>query len=171
MPAGLGYTYSIDTSTTGQVNLDVVNAIIPGDTNHDGFVNSLDIDAIYHNFGASATSQWKVSTDGLPVGQEDVTFELRTYFHTNYGDANLDYKTDFLDFQVLLDHWQANGPNIGWAQGDFNGDYTVDFLDFQKLLDYWNPGGWNFAPAQTPEPASLSLILLGGLALLRRSRK
>ena len=57
------------------------------------------------------------------------------------------------------------------SQGDFNGDYTVDFLDFQKLLDYWNPGGWNFAPAQTPEPASLSLILLGGLALLRRSRK
>ena len=171
MPAGLGYTYTVDTGTTGQVNLDVVNAIIPGDTNHDGFVNSLDIDAIYHNFGAPATSQWKVSTDGLAVGQEDVTYELRTYFHTNYGDANLDYKTDFLDFQVLLDHWQATGPNIGWAQGDFNGDYTVDFLDFQKLLDYWNPGGWNFAPAQTPEPASLSLILLGGLALLRQSRK
>jgi hypothetical protein len=168
---GLGYTYTVDTGTTGQVNLDVVNAIIPGDTNHDGFVNSLDIDAIYHNFGAPATSQWKVSTDGLAVGQEDVTYELRTYFHTNYGDANLDYKTDFLDFQVLLDHWQATGPNIGWAQGDFNGDYTVDFLDFQKLLDYWNPGGWNFAPAETPEPASLSLILLGSLTLLRRSRK
>ena len=168
---GLGYTYTVDTGTPGQVNLDVIGYIGLGDTNEDGFVNSLDIDAIYHNFGAPATSQWKVSPDGLVVGQEDVTYELRTYFHTNYGDANLDGKTDFLDFQVLLDHWQAAGPNIGWAQGDFNGDYTVDFLDFQKLLDYWNPGGWNFAPAQTPEPASLSLILLGGLALLRRSRK
>ena len=169
LPDGFGYT--IDTGTTGQVNLDVALPFPPGDTSHDGLLNSLDIDAIYHNFGAPATSQWKVDGDGNVVGQGDVTFELRTYFHTNYGDANLDTKTDFLDFQVLLDHWQATGPNIGWQQGDFNGDYTVDFLDFQKLLDYWNPGGWNFAPAQTPEPASLSLILLGGLALLRRSRK
>ena len=47
----------------------------------------------------------------------------------------------------------------------------VDFLDFQVLLDYWNPGGWNFATAQTPEPASLSLLALGALALLRRKRK
>jgi hypothetical protein len=47
---------------------------------------------------------------------------------------------------------------------------VVDFLDFQILLNYWNPGGWNYAPSQTPEPASLSLILLGGLALLRRKK-
>ena len=171
MPSGLGYTYTIDTTTTGQVNLDVVMPYAPGDTNHDGApLNSLDIDAIYHNFGAPAGSQWKVDGSGTPVDQADVTFELRTYFHTNYGDANLDTKTDFLDFQVLLDHWQANGPNIGWQQGDFNGDYTVDFLDFQKLLDYWNPGGWSFAPAQTPEPATLTLLALGGLALLRRRK-
>ena len=125
---------------------------------------------IYHHFNAAADSQWKVATDGLAVGQQDVTYELRTYFHTNYADANLDRKTDFVDFQVLLDRWQASGSNIGWAQGDFDGSNKVDFLDFQKLLDYWNPGGWNFAPAQTPEPASLSLLLLGGLALLRRKK-
>jgi len=46
----------------------------------------------------------------------------------------------------------------------------VNFLDFQKLLDYWNPGGWNFAPSQTPEPATLALLALGGLALLRRKK-
>ena len=84
------------------------------------------------------------------VGQGDVTYELCTYFHTNYGDANLDTKTDFNDFQILLDHWQVSGSTIGWAQGDFNGDYSVDFLDFQILLDYWNPGGWSFAPSQVP---------------------
>ena len=71
----------------------------------------------------------------------------------------------------MLDHWQASGAGIGWAQGNFNTDDTVDFLDFQKLLDYWNPGGWHITGSQVPEPATLSLLALGGLALLRRSRK
>ncbi len=142
-----------------------------GDVIGAGFINSTngaeDIDAIYAHFGASCASQWKVAPDSNPVGQEDVTYLLQNILHTNYGDANLDGKTDFGDFQTLLDYWQAPG---GWAQGDFNGSGKVDFLDFQILLDYWNPGGWNFAPAQTPEPASLSLLLLGGLALLRRKK-
>jgi hypothetical protein len=68
----------------------------------------------------------------------------------------------------LLDNWQVSGPGVGLAQADFNGDGVVNFTDFQVLLDYWCPNGWNFAPSQTPEPATLSLILLGGLALLRR---
>jgi hypothetical protein len=75
-----------------------------------------------------------------------------------------------MDFQTLLNHWQSSGAGIGWAQADFNGDGVVDFLDFQILLNYWQPGGWNFSPSQTPEPASLSLILLGGLAILRRKK-
>ncbi len=123
----------------------------PGDTNHDGVLNSLDIDAIFAHLGAATTSQWKVDGDGTPVGQGDVTYELHTYFDSNYGDANLDGKTDFSDFQVVLDHWQVSG--IGWAQGDFNGDGKVDFLDFQTLLSYWNPAGWNFSQGDALSPA------------------
>jgi uncharacterized protein YjbI with pentapeptide repeats len=178
--AATGYVW--DTSelyATGAVTL-----YLPGDTNRDGAINSLDIDAIYQNLTVAPSSylgtwprslvayssQYDVNGDGV-VSQDDVTYELNHYFHTNYGDANLDKATDFGDFQTLLNHWQASGPGVGWATADFNGDGVVDFLDFQILLNYWNPGGWNFAPSQTPEPASLSLILLGALALLRRSRK
>ena len=169
MPTGLGFAYTIDTSTTGQVNLDVVTPYIPGDTDHSGgsTLNTFDIDAIYQHFGAASTSQWKVYPDTNPVGQEDVTYEVSHYMLTNYADANLDRYTDFTDFQVLLDHWQAPG---GWGDGDFNGDGTVDFLDFQVLLDYWNPTGWSAGASQVPEPASLSLLLLGGLAVLRRKK-
>ena len=167
MPAD--FTYTIDTSTTGQINLGVTTPYIPGDTDHSGgsTLNTLDIDAIYQHFGAAYTSQWKVYPDTNPVSQEDVTYEVTHYMFTNYADANLDRYTDFTDFQVLLDHWQAPG---GWGDGDFNGDGTVDFLDFQVLLDYWNPTGWSAGPSQVPEPASLSLLLLGGLAMLRRKK-
>jgi hypothetical protein len=236
---------------------------MPGDTNLDGMVNSLDIDAIYQNLtvappplvvihpfnwtpwngydpqppippsGATGSvwprplvpyqAQYDVNGDGV-VNQADVTYELWNYFHTSYGDVDLsrtvdfqdfeailnhwkasgrgigwaegdmngdgivDYKdfdlvmgtrpgdangdgvVDFTDFQAVLDHWQASGKNIALAQGDFNQDGVVDFQDFQILLDFWDPAGGNFAPLQTPEPATLSLLALSGLALLRRGR-
>ncbi len=47
------------------------------------------------------------------------------------GDANLDGKTDFADFQIL----QANYNKTGqwWEQGDFNGDVKVDQQDLNLL--------------------------------------
>jgi hypothetical protein len=53
----------------------------------------------------------------------------------------------------------------GWSTGDFNGDGLVNFVDFQDLLDNWNPVGYG---SPVPEPATLSLLALGALALFRR---
>jgi MYXO-CTERM domain-containing protein len=44
----------------------------------------------------------------------------------------------------------------------------VNFSDFQKLLDNWNPVG--FSDASVHEPATLSLLALGGLGMLRRRK-
>ena len=110
-----------------------------GDVNLDGAVDATDIDQTYAHFGAACASGWKLCQDGNPVGQADVDRLVKDVLQTSYGDANLDHKIDFGDFQILLDHWQAAGA--GWAGGDFTGDGTVEFGDFQRLLDNWNPNG------------------------------
>jgi hypothetical protein len=133
------------TSTGGRIAFDSTETqgtIVPlwawGDVNHDGKVNAGDIDAVYANLGAAAGSQWKIDYDGTPVGQGDVTYLVKTILHSNYGDANLDGKIDFADFQIILDHWMST---TGWATGDFTGNRVTDFNDFQKVLDNWNPVG------------------------------
>jgi hypothetical protein len=151
---GYNYTYSGSLVATGnQVDLVVT---LNGDANGDGVLDAADIDALYQQYGTGA------------AGQAAVAAELQNIFNTGLGDANLDHKVDLLDLQILLNNWQRSGSGVGWAQGDFNGDGVVDFADFQILLDDWNPAG--FTPA--PEPATLTVLLLGGLlTTLRRGRR
>ena len=126
--------------------------------NHEGAVDAADIDAVYQHLGQPANSQWKIVDDGNVVGQEDVDYLVQTILHTAYGDANLDCKVDFYDFQQVLYHWCQHGT--GWAGGDFNGDGVTDFGDFQFLLDNWNPLGIGLAPAkETAIAASSSSIV------------
>lgn len=47
------------------------------------------------------------------------------------GDANLDGKVDFSDFQILKENFGKTG--MGWEQGDFNGDGKVDKADVELL--------------------------------------
>jgi hypothetical protein len=132
-----------DSATGGKVafgNIQCDGTIVPpwprGDVSHDNVVDAHDIDLLYAHFGANP--QYDLTNDSI-VTQADVDELVRNILHTNYGDANLDRKIGFGDFQFLLDHWQAIGQ--GWATGDFTGDGKVNFTDFQKLVDYWNPVG------------------------------
>ena len=105
-------------------------------------------------------------------GSSAYYYDMGSYFLTGSGlaatatpspgDANADGKVDFTDFQAMLDHWQF-GTSI-WSQGDFNQDGKVDFADFQVLLDHWNPAG----TSSVPEPATLTMLTLAALGLVRR---
>jgi hypothetical protein len=68
----------------------------------------------------------------------------------------------------LAASWSGTGKT--WADGDYNGNGTVDFTDLSILSSNWN---WQWAgapPQEVPEPASVSLLGLSAIALLRRRR-
>jgi hypothetical protein len=93
------------------------------------------------------------------------------------GDADLDGDVDLADLGNLAG---AYGLTSGatWAMGDFDGDGDVDLVDLGNLATYYGygaPAPLNFAAdaasyGLVPEPATLALLCLGGLALLRRRK-
>jgi hypothetical protein len=90
------------------------------------------------------------------------------------GDANLDGQVNVSDLTLVLN-------NLGmttslWTQGNFDGATTVDLTDLNEVLNNLgmsasgNTAGGGAAGA-VPEPASLGIVAVGGIALLRRERR
>ena len=123
-----------------------------------------------HGIGIAEASDVLGETGGVFMGQiVDESTVLARY--TRLGDANLDGTTGIADFSRLAANFNQPG---GWSNGDFNYDGQTAIADFSLLAANFNlsAGGVVSRPGAVPEPATLGLVALGGLALLgRRGRR
>ena len=83
------------------------------------------------------------------------------------GDVDGDGWVGEDDLSIVIDNW---GKSLGREFGDLNGDGTVSGLDYTEVITYWGTGVPPEPPSGIPEPATLSLLLIGGLALLSQRR-
>lgn len=101
----------------------------------------------------------------LDVDKADVDELVIGILETQYGDANLDGAVDVGDLGILAGAWGTT-DGAGWCNADFTGDGAVDVGDLGVLA-----GQWGFGSKAVPEPTTMVLLGLGGLAAITRRRK
>jgi len=82
------------------------------------------------------------------------------------GDATYDNRVNVDDLGILASNYDGVGKN--WETADFTNDGVVNVDDLGILASNYDWDGT--AGGAIPEPASLAMLGLGGLALIRRRR-
>ena len=123
--------------------------------------------------GNIETDTWKTYFNGAiaEVRISDVALEPNELlFPPLFGDLNGDGFVGQIDLGYVLTYWGQTVAMGDPLMGDPSGDGLVSQDDLDMVLADWG-GGSPPAPPSVPESATLSLLTLGGLALMRRKRK
>ncbi len=147
-----------------------------GDVDLSGTTDTHDMNALYDNFGSTATWDLDLNVDGV-IDIQDVGTMITNLLRTVPGDFNLDGVVDTADF-VIARKWLGTS-NARFTFGDANLDGFIDNTD----LDLWRQNygfarqplspiaGGGSGTALVPEPSALLLlgILFGLIATSRQA--
>ena len=84
------------------------------------------------------------------------------------GDADVNGTVELADLSTLAFYWEQSS-GMSWLTGDFDCNGTVELADLSALAFHWEETEAG-APA-VPEPLTLGLLALSGVAVLRRRRR
>ncbi len=145
----------------------VVGVDDPVSSGHDpeGTYYAADIPKFYG--GATGFAGVVVEAAPTPL---DVSVDDFASWDSLKGDFDLDGDVDVSDLGILATNYgTASGATIFLGDSDFNG--AVNVSDLGDLATYYNTDVWAAAGAAVPEPATMTMLVLGALALLVRRRR
>jgi len=105
---------------------------------------------------------YTLQKDPLPVEVWSAKYLVQTIM----GDANLDWEVGIADLSAVADNYGLD-EGATWIQGDFNGDGEVGIADLSAVADHYG----DVVGGSVPEPATLVLMGIGGVWILRRRRR
>ncbi|MDG2382161.1 MAG: PEP-CTERM sorting domain-containing protein [Pirellulaceae bacterium] len=145
---------------------------LPGDFNLNTVLDAEDMDLLSDAVRAGTNSpDFDLDNDNL-VNEEDRRVWIEDLNNSYYGDSDLNGVFDSSDFVKVFtagEYEDATPENSGWETGDWNGDRDFTSSDFVTAFQGAGfEAGPRLAVATVPEPSSLSLLLFGGLLLIRR---
>jgi hypothetical protein len=139
--------------------------VLPGDFNADGVLDATDINDLTAQ-SATVTNPlaYDLNDDNL-VDAADIGVWVKDLVNSWIGDADLNGEFNSSDLiSVLASGTYENNVDSVWTTGDFNGDGRTNSADLvAALADGGYESGPRAAVAAVPEPASVALLLIGGL--------
>jgi hypothetical protein len=109
------------------------------------------------------------STKSL-ISADDQTSLSYFVIGTLLGDANGDLMVNVSDLSILAANYGMTS-GATWLTGDFTGDGLVNVSDLSILAANYGGSSAELASfLSTPEPMTMTLLTIGGLAMLRRRK-